>query len=1027
MPLNFPTATFVGQTYTSGLTTWTWDGTVWKPSSIAPTPGATGLTGATGFTGATGSQGIQGFNGATGLLGSTGFTGATGPVGGSTTQVLYNSSGTVAGSSNLTFDGTTLTANSLTAGVVGGQATFASWYTNTAFWINMPTTGPSGIGSGGAGTNPWIAYAGTSGQWFTDASAGDNCYRNTAGKLLFGTSTGAYNLAILSNGNVNIKDNLGIGTTSPGTKLEVFGSITARPASTQDAVILAGRAGGTTSLSVTLTPTTLTTSRTLTLPDTTGTIVTTGDSGTVTSTMIADGTIVNGDINASAAIAVSKLAASTISGITLGNNLNTLTLNVSGTGLSGSTTYNGSAAATFTVTSNATSANTASTIVARDASGNFTAGTITATTLAGTLSTAAQTNITSVGTLTSLTISGNLTVDTNTLFVDSTNDRVGISTTTPQTKLHINTKVADDNTYTYDTNALYVVHQTATATATLNDPKEILLLARQGTSAQAFGAAASFRLSRYENVGVNSRTRLDLVLAHDSFLTSPTTVMTFQSVGNVGIGTTTPAYPLDIKASANAGLRITNSGANDNVQIRFRGNQTNAEQWAIGNEVGTNSTGRNFDIYDIVSGTNRLRIDSSGNVGIGLTAPATILDVGYTTATDGFISFTSSSISRIRLGYQSSTTPTSNVNQAQIFADSTGNLNISSRTNNASGIIFYTNSATTASERMRITSAGNVGIGATPTYLLDIQKTTGEAVFRSLAGTVDFRSYASQTFNVGYTGMFSNNDFILMQNSLERMRIASTGIDIGAANPTDANFNIYSTGTTNVPFRVQHTASTTNDAPIAMQLKRLSSGTPAAGMGCTLQFVLQDAGGSQIGTHQFVSAWSNAAALNRETSLRINYSKANSNFEALRIDTDGNVLIGYTVSNGAYKLQVNSQIFATNATIATSDGRYKQNISELTSGLSVINKLKPVSFNWKHHEIHNFDEETQIGFIAQEVRDVLIDTPYLKSIIKQNQTTLSDGTIEEFYGMSDTKLIPILVKAIQELSDKIKRLEENNA
>ena len=58
----------------------------------------------------------------------------------------------------------------------------------------------------------------------------------------------------------------------------------------------------------------------------------------------------------------------------------TLTMGVSGTGLSGSQTFtaNQSSAATFTVTSNATSSNTASTIVARDASGNFTAGTITA-------------------------------------------------------------------------------------------------------------------------------------------------------------------------------------------------------------------------------------------------------------------------------------------------------------------------------------------------------------------------------------------------------------------------------------------------------------------------------------------------------------------------------------------------------------------------------------------------------------------------------------------------------------------------
>jgi hypothetical protein len=61
-------------------------------------------------------------------------------------------------------------------------------------------------------------------------------------------------------------------------------------------------------------------------------------------------------------------------------NNGTLTLTVAGTGLSGGTTFTAdqSSNATFTVTSNATSANTVGAIVARDGSGNFTAGTITA-------------------------------------------------------------------------------------------------------------------------------------------------------------------------------------------------------------------------------------------------------------------------------------------------------------------------------------------------------------------------------------------------------------------------------------------------------------------------------------------------------------------------------------------------------------------------------------------------------------------------------------------------------------------------
>jgi len=53
--------------------------------------------------------------------------------------------------------------------------------------------------------------------------------------------------------------------------------------------------------------------RTITLPDRSGTVITTGDTGTVTSTMIADGTIVDGDINASAAISGSKIVAATTS------------------------------------------------------------------------------------------------------------------------------------------------------------------------------------------------------------------------------------------------------------------------------------------------------------------------------------------------------------------------------------------------------------------------------------------------------------------------------------------------------------------------------------------------------------------------------------------------------------------------------------------------------------------------------------------------------------------------------------------
>jgi trimeric autotransporter adhesin len=98
----------------------------------------------------------------------------------------------------------------------------------------------------------------------------------------------------------------------------------------------------------TLTAANPTAARTITLPNETGTVITSAGNGVVTSTMILDGTIVNADISASAAIVDTKLA----------------TISTGGKVSNSATT--------------ATASNTVNAIVARNASGNFSAGTITA-------------------------------------------------------------------------------------------------------------------------------------------------------------------------------------------------------------------------------------------------------------------------------------------------------------------------------------------------------------------------------------------------------------------------------------------------------------------------------------------------------------------------------------------------------------------------------------------------------------------------------------------------------------------------
>jgi hypothetical protein len=153
-----------------------------------------------------------------------------------------------------------------------------------------------------------------------------------------------------------------------------------------------------------------------------------------------------------------------------------------------------------------------------------------------------------------------------------------------------------------------------------------------------------------------------------------------------------------------------------------------------------------------------------------------------------------------------------------------------------------------------------------------------------------------------------------------------------------------------------------------------------------------------------------------------NYSIFNGGgVERMRLNTAGELGIGYgATDNGAYKLQVNSQIFATNATIATSDIRYKENIQPLDKGLEIINKLKPVKFNFITTTENNFSEFDEIGFIAQDVEGALSTELFAKAVVKKLDEDKDDSAL----GLMTEKFIPILVKAIQEQQAIIKALEQ---
>ena len=110
-----------------------------------------------------------------------------------------------------------------------------------------------------------------------------------------------------------------------------------------------------------------------------------------------------------------------------------------------------------------------------------------------------------------------------------------------------------------------------------------------------------------------------------------------------------------------------------------------------------------------------------------------------------------------------------------------------------------------------------------------------------------------------------------------------------------------------------------------------------------------------------------------------------------------------------------------------SDSRLKENICDAGSKLEDILKLKVRNYNWRTHDeetndkIHsNFSAgKKRIGFIAQEFEEVF------PSLVKEGHFKKNDDGYQR-KAIKQMALIPILVKAIQELSAKVDALENNN-
>jgi hypothetical protein len=247
----------------------------------------------------------------------------------------------------------------------------------------------------------------------------------------------------------------------------------------------------------------------------------------------------------------------------------------------------------------------------------------------------------------------------------------------------------------------------------------------------------------------------------------------WNSANQVGIGTTTPGYQLDVQGTT--GIVSTKSTTGTNTSYFISNNNGGATAVGIDSSAGT-LTGTanasflwssvNSPIIFSQNSTERMRIDASGNIGIGTNTPSNF----------GRLAIINSSGNQISFG-----TSSSQNNTGYLTYDSTGGgltLNAYS-TGGSTFQAFYTSNSGTNAERMRINSSGYVGIGtSSPSFPLDVYGSGGAAI----RGGQGFNLYNSDNtnnyymYNAGSSGSGNANLLIVQGGVAERMRITSGGV-----------------------------------------------------------------------------------------------------------------------------------------------------------------------------------------------------------------------------------------------------------
>jgi len=510
------------------------------------------------------------------------------------------------------------------------------------------------------------------------------------------------------------------------------------------------------------------------------------------------------------------------------------------------------------------------------------------------------------------------------------------------------------------------------------------------------GGSERLRIDSAGKIGINNNAPLYAMHLKNAFGSSPSWIhMEVTGSNTVGGG---GGIAFDSSA--------TNSASNNSLFLAtIKGIRNSDDDGSNDLVFSTSTNGVAGDDGNTSTPKEKLRITATGLVGIGTNVPAALLHVSKLNGA-AEIMVTSSTQPRLMLK-TTGTTAEGRVDFGDSGDSSRGAIGYN---HNDDALKFYTSGV--ANERARIDSSGRVLVGTTTEGFatadnFTISDTSTDCGMTIRSGT---SSQSIIAFSDATSGAAEYAGYLSYYHNTDELHIAAVSKPIVKIH--DEYFNIYANeGTTRMNFGF----TDTNGGELSIYDDTGAQKTRICGSTNTDTF-FNNGGGVRVGSTGPVSsemftaqksnaqvAYFDASGTGDVTTIQCRNRRATGTTYGMQMEfrvSDGSA-IGYISTHGS------TCLFGNN-----SDYRLKENVVNLTGGITRIKNLKPYRFNFKATPTETVD-----GFYAHEVSTVVGN-----AVVGDKDAVNDDGSIKP-QAMDNAKLVPLLTAALQESITKIETLE----